>query len=68
MTIELCDLCNKCVHDFNKTVVTIEDHKGVDFDFWLPAKRKFKGVICDECLRLLKEKAKKNEGDYREAE
>ena len=61
MTIELCDLCNKRVRDLNKTVVTIEDRRGIDFEFLFPAKRKFKGVICDECLRLLKEKSKKNE-------
>lgn len=58
MKIEVCDLCNKRVHDMNKTEVIIKDHKGVSFDFntALPAKRQFKGVICDDCLRLLKEK------------
>lgn len=58
MVIELCDLCGDRVYELNKTEVIIKDYKGVDFDFCMvfPAKRKFKGVICDDCLRLLKEK------------
>lgn len=60
MKIEVCDLCNARVHDLNKTEVTITDHKGMTIDFGraFPAKRKFKGVICDDCLNLLKAKVK----------
>ena len=59
MKIEICDLCNKPVSTHNKTKVIIKDCKGLEFDefgrAW-PCKRKFEGVICDECLQLLKEK------------
>lgn len=58
MIVEVCDLCEKKVSETNKTIVTIEDCKGVTFDFGgpFPNKRKFKGVICDECLNILKGK------------
>lgn len=59
MKVELCNLCERRVSDLNSTKVIIEDYKGISFDFGevFPNKRKFKGVICDDCLNLLKEKA-----------
>lgn len=58
MLVELCDLCKKNeVNEDNKTTVIIKDYKGVWFDgmgYPQPAKRKFKAVICDECLNKLR--------------
>lgn len=58
MIIEVCDLCNNRVHELNKTEVIIKDYKGLTFDFNMafPARRRFKGLICDECLNLLRHK------------
>ena len=64
MTVELCDLCSERVNDWNKTEVIIKDHKGLSFDEWgnaWPCKRKFKGVICDDCLKFLKARRKEKE-------
>ena len=61
MRVEICDLCHKRVFDTIKTTVTIEDYKGMSIEFGhaFPAKRKFKGVICDECLRRLRDGVEK---------
>lgn len=48
MQIEVCDLCERRVNNLNSTKVIIKDCK-------FPTSRKFKGVICDNCLKLLKE-------------
>ena len=60
MKVELCDLCEKRVSELNSTKVIIKDYNGVSFDFGtaFPSKRKFKGIICDDCLKLLRENAK----------
>ena len=61
MIIEVCDLCKKEVNDENKTEVIIKDYKGVWVDgmgYAQPAKRKYKAVICDDCLRTLKGESK----------
>ena len=56
MKIEICNLCEKRVDKLNSTKVIIKDYKGITFDFDMafPDKRKFKGVICDDCLSLLR--------------
>ena len=58
MIVELCDLCKKNkVNESNKTEVIIKDCKGVEisaYGFPMPAKRKFKAVICDDCLNKLR--------------
>ena len=56
MKIEVCDLCYKRVYDLTKTEVLIKDHKGISFSEFgaFPSKRTFRGVICDECLGLLR--------------
>lgn len=56
MVIEVCDLCKHPVSSVNKTEVIIQDFKGMTFelDGVFPAKRKFKGVICDKCLDTLR--------------
>jgi hypothetical protein len=61
MKIEICNLCEKRVDELNSTKVIIKDYKGIDFDFGMafPDKRKFEGVICDDCLSLLRKNANK---------
>lgn len=61
MKIEICNLCEKRVDELNSTKVIIKDYKGIDFDFGMafPDKRKFEGVICDDCLDLLRNKVSK---------
>lgn len=61
MRIEVCDLCGSEVNEFSSTKVTIKDYKGITFDLGtvFPSKRKFSGVICDDCLELLKERKHK---------
>ena len=61
MKVELCNLCEKRVDEFNSTKVIIKDYKGFTFDLGavFPDKRKFEGVICDDCLNLLREKTSK---------
>ena len=49
MIVEVCDLCEKQVIETNKTVVTIEECKFL-------TKRKFRGIICNDCLNILKGK------------
>lgn len=58
MKVEICDLCEKRVNELNCTKIIIKDYKGITFDFntAFPNKRKFEGVICDDCLNLLREK------------
>ena len=61
MIIEVCDLCKKEVKESNKTEVIIKDYKGVWVDgmgYRQPAKRKYKAVICDNCLRALRGESK----------
>ena len=60
MKIEVCDLCEKKLGELNRTEVIIKDYKGMTFmcRTALPEKRKFKAVICDNCLNLLREKHK----------
>ena len=61
MKIEVCDLCGKEVNECNSTKVIIKDYNGGHFDFGtaFPVKRRFTGVICDDCLKLLKERKHK---------
>ena len=61
MKIEICNLCEKRVDELNSTKVIIKDYKGIDFDFGMafPDKRKFEGVICDDCLSLLRKNTSK---------
>lgn len=56
MFIEVCDLCKKEVKESNKTEVIIKDYKGAEWDGfgYTYAKRKYKAVICDDCLNKLK--------------
>lgn len=63
MIVEVCDLCKKPVKDLYKTQVIIKDYKGceIEYGFAFPAKRRFKGVICDDCLELLIDSVKKEE-------
>ena len=65
MTIEVCDLCNERVYGLNKTEIIIKDNKGLSFDDYgcaWPSKRKYKAIICDDCLHMLKKnKEHKNE-------
>ena len=64
MLIEVCNLCKREVSSLCKTDVIIKDHKGLEFDicgYALPAKRRFKGVICDDCLNLLRGYEEKEE-------
>ena len=59
MIVELCDLCGNQVSENNKTEIIIKDCKGLYIDEYghpWSCKRKLKGVICDDCLQLLKEK------------
>lgn len=65
MKVEICDLCYERVSEVTKTTVVIEDFKGYDFEFGhaFPAKRKFKGVICDKCLNRLRNSDKKEKKD-----
>lgn len=60
MKVEICDLCKKVVNELDYTKVIIKDYKGITFDFGMafPDKRKFEGVICDDCLSLLRKKNK----------
>ena len=61
MFIEVCDLCKKEVGESNKTEVIIKDHKGLMWDgfgYMRGAKRKYKAVICDDCLRILRGESK----------
>ena len=56
-----CDLREKdMTKDRNKTRVTLEDDDGGYWEdgFLFKKKRKIKIDICDECLKLLKSKAK----------
>lgn len=60
MKVELCDLCKKEVTKLNSTRIIIKDYKGIDFSLGIafPRKRKFKGVICEDCLNLLEKNNK----------
>lgn len=63
MKVEICDLCHKRVYESNKTTVIIKDFKGMDIDPTgvYPAKRKFEGVICNDCLKRLRDATKEEE-------
>ena len=56
-----CDLCDRDLSkDENTTRVTWEDNEGYDtstYGFVFRKPRKLKVDICDDCLKLLKEKA-----------
>lgn len=56
MKVEVCDICHKEVGEFNRTEVIIKDYNGMIFDFGMThrEKRKWKGVICDRCLSMLR--------------
>jgi len=57
MKIEVCDICHKLVGEFNRTEVMLKDYNGVTFDFFGMVnreKRKWKGIICDSCLKTLR--------------
>lgn len=59
-----CDLCDRDMSkDENSTTVTWEDNQGVEFDYHgiFRKPRKLKATICDNCLELLRKKAKANE-------
>lgn len=55
--------CDLCEHDMSKdentTRVTWKDNNGYDYEFGhvFRKSRKFSVDICDDCLKLLKEKA-----------
>ena len=56
-----CDLCDTdMTYHENKTKVTWEDNEGCDFEFGhvFRKRRKMTVDICDECLALLKSKAR----------
>ena len=56
MIKECCDICHKETNDRNRTKITLKDYKGVAFDtIWYPIKRKWKGIICDDCLNKFRE-------------
>lgn len=64
MIIEVCDLCKNEVHGIDKIEVIIKDHKGLEFDMFgyaFPAKRRYKAVICEDCLERLRNPEKKEE-------
>lgn len=57
-----CDLCGRDIsHDENTTKITWEDYNGYTSDFGhvFRTKQKFKADICDDCLKLLREKVSK---------
>lgn len=56
MKIEVCDICRKSVGEFNRTEVILKDYNGATFDFGMihRAKRKWKGIICESCLAMLR--------------
>ena len=59
MIIEVCDFCGSSVNENNKTEVIIKDHKGshIDEHGWIiRAKRRYTAVLCDDCLKALREK------------
>lgn len=63
MWILHCDLCGRdMTKDENKTKVEWKDNEGYEssafFVFRQP--RKFSADICDDCLKLLREKVKEN--------
>lgn len=58
-----CDLCERnMTKDENRTRVTLEDENGYDYEFGhvFRRPRKLRIDICDDCLQLLKSKARKN--------
>lgn len=58
-----CDLCERDMSkDENTTKVTWEDNEGYDYEFGhiFRKPRKCSADICDDCLKLLREKAKEN--------
>lgn len=59
MRIEVCDLCHSRVYEGKKTEVIIKDCKSITIDSYgiSCSKRRFRGVICDECLKLLRDNA-----------
>ena len=61
MKIEVCDLCGREVDEYNRTKVIIKEYKGTRYDgiSVYPVKRKISGVICNDCLELLKERKHK---------
>lgn len=60
MKIEICDLCGKKIDEYKHTKVIIKERNGKKYDvFGILVERKFKGVICDDCLKLLKDKKHK---------
>ena len=59
-----CDLCDRDVSkDENVTTVTWEDNNGYTFEFGdiFRKRRKMKCHICDDCLKLLREKGTNND-------
>jgi hypothetical protein len=60
MILEVCNLCYKPFCDLTKTEVIIKDYKGFTIDYCgvFPARRRFKAVICDDCLSRLRTKTK----------
>lgn len=63
MKIDVCDICHKPVGEFDRTEVKLMDYNGMTFDFGMAhrEKRKWKGIICDKCLALLR--GEQNETD-----
>ena len=59
-----CDLCDREVpSSANMTAITWEDNQGYDsyFGHVFRKPRKMKCHICDDCLKLLKEKGRMND-------
>ena len=66
MIIEVCDFCGSSVNEDNKTEVIVKDHKGLHIYGYgeaCRAKRRYKAVICDECLRAISEKRFKTKNE-----
>lgn len=61
-----CDLCDRDISkDANTTQVTWKDNEGYDYEFGhvFRKPRKFSAVICDDCLKLLKERSNHEKTD-----
>ena len=68
MKIEVCDICQKRVSEYNSIEVSIKDYKGWyvdDHGYIHRDKRKFKGAICEQCLAILR---KGNDSTYKAIE
>lgn len=59
MIKKCCDICQQEVSEINSTEITLKDYNGMTFDnAWFPEKRKWKGIICEKCLKEFRNQAK----------